>query len=70
MHANVGSADRRVIVGLALVTSAFIPVLPLSGGPLRQAIAVVVGLVLLLTALVRFCPLYRLMGPSTCKVKN
>lgn len=67
---NVGSADRilRAIIGLALIVGTFIPSMPLTGAPVLQAIAFIVGLVLLLTAVVRFCPLYRLIGVSTCKV--
>ena len=70
MHPNVGPADRilRAILGLALIAIAFIPALPLFGSPVLQAIAIIVGLVLLATALARFCPLYRLLGLSTCKV--
>lgn len=70
MSPNIGSVDRilRAIIGLALIVGTFIPSLPLAGAPVLQAIALIVGLVLLLTALVRFCPLYRLLGVSTCKV--
>lgn len=68
---NVGSADRilRAIIGLVLIVGTLIPSLPLTSAPVLQAIAFIVGLVLLLTAVVRFCPLYRLIGVSTCKVK-
>ena len=66
MTANVGSADRiiRIIVGLILVLLPFI-----SGwGFLGTVVSVLVGGVLVVTALVRFCPLYRLIGVRTCKV--
>lgn len=68
---NVGSADRilRAIIGLVLIVGTLIPSLPLASPPVLQAIAFIVGLVLLLTAVVRFCPLYRLIGASTCKVQ-
>ncbi|MEZ5931725.1 MAG: DUF2892 domain-containing protein [Alphaproteobacteria bacterium] len=66
MSANVGSADRliRIIVGLVLI------VLPLASGwsMLSTIISLIVGAVLIVTALVRFCPLYRLIGVRTCKV--
>ncbi|MCR6637132.1 DUF2892 domain-containing protein [Devosia sp.] len=70
MHPNIGPADRilRAILGLALIAIVFVPGLPLFGSLALQAIATVAGLVLLITALVRFCPLYRLLGLSTCKV--
>lgn len=66
MSANVGSADRliRIILGLALLALAF-----MSGwGALGTTISAVVGIVLVVTAFVRFCPLYRLIGVRTCKV--
>lgn len=70
MTANLGSPDRliRVILGLALI------VLPLLNMPAIWSSAafayasMAVGLILVLTALVRFCPLYRLFGISTCKL--
>lgn len=70
LHPNIGSADRilRAIIGLGLIVGILIPSLPLASAPVLQAIALIVGLVLLLTAVVRFCPLYRLIGVSTCKV--
>lgn len=70
MHPNIGPADRilRAILGLALIAIVFVPGLPFFGSLALQAIATVAGLVLLITALVRFCPLYRLLGLSTCKV--
>lgn len=53
---NVGSADRilRAIIGLVLIVGTLIPSLPLTSAPVLQAIAFIVGLVLLLTAVVRF----------------
>lgn len=70
MTANLGSPDRliRAILGLVLI---FMPLLNM---PAIWSSAVLaygsmsVGLVLLLTALVRFCPLYRIVGISTCKL--
>lgn len=64
MNCNVGGADRivRVLVGIALLVIGF--VVPMSGA--WQVAAFVVGAVLLVTALVRFCPLNRLVGINTC----
>lgn len=60
MTANVGTIDRvlRVIVGLALLSLVFV-------GP--QSLWGLVGIVPLLTGLVRVCPLYTLLGVRTCK---
>ncbi len=59
MTANIGTIDRvlRVIVGLALLSLVFV-------GP--QSLWGLVGLVPLLTGLVRVCPLYTLLGVRTC----
>ncbi|ODT82712.1 MAG: hypothetical protein ABS76_06525 [Pelagibacterium sp. SCN 64-44] len=72
MQSNVGSADRiiRLILGLALIVVAFIPGLGLAANPLFQWGAVGIGAVLAVTALVRFCPLYRVFGLSTRKVSK
>jgi hypothetical protein len=58
---NEGTIDRtvRVIAGLAILSLAFI-------GP-KTPIAYV-GVVPLVTGLIGFCPLYRLLGLSTCPV--
>ena len=62
MKANVGGIDRilRIVVGLALVAWALL------GGPIWAWI----GLVPLGTALIGFCPLYPILGISTCPAKK
>lgn len=56
---NVGSADRaaRLLIGLALLALAFL-------GP--KTAWGYLGIVPLATALVGSCPLYTLLGLSTC----
>lgn len=59
-RSNVGLADRiiRAVVGLGLIGLVFFgPETPWGW----------LGLVPLLTALVGFCPAYRLVGLSTCR---
>ena len=63
MKANMGTVDRviRAIVGIALIAS-----WPL--GLLEGALAIVlpvVGAVLLVTAMLRWCPPYMLLGINT-----
>lgn len=72
MPVNVGSADRiaRIIVGLALILVPFVSGLALFANPLLHWGSVIVGAVLIFTALLRFCPLYTVLGLSTCKVSN
>ena len=65
MKANVGTADRlvRIILGLVLLSLYFI----LDGGLKYISI---VGVVLLLTAFVKFCPLYTIFRVNTCSIKK
>lgn len=70
MTANVGSADRliRIIFGLILVALPFVTSFGLWTNPIAAFGVPVVGVVLIVTALVRFCPAYRLVGIRTCKI--
>ena len=61
MTRNESNLDRalRIILGLALISLVFVgPATPWGW----------VGLVPLLTGLVGFCPLYRILGISTCPI--
>ena len=65
--ANIGSTDKklRIVGGLVLLGLSFIAF----GGVSTTLgiITIVVGAVLLVTALVNFCPAYRLLGIRTTK---
>ena len=62
MKANVGGIDRiaRIIVGLALIALAATGSVGVWGW---------IGFVPLLTGLVRWCPLYPLLGIISCPLK-
>lgn len=62
MKANVGTLDRslRIAAGLILLGLSLSGVIGLWG---------LIGIVPLATGLFRFCPLYPLLGISTCKTK-
>ncbi|KAJ04219.1 DUF2892 domain-containing protein [Sulfitobacter mediterraneus] len=70
MTANVGSIDRvlRIVLGLVLIALPFVSNMALFASGTATVIAVVVGLVLIATSAMRFCPLYRIFGIRTCKV--
>ena len=59
---NVGIVDRvvRIVIGAAL----------LGTGMYLKAWWGVIGVVPLFTAFIGFCPLYRLVGLSTCPVRS
>jgi len=64
MSANVGTIDRalRIIIGVVLAVLFF-------NGTVTGTLGVVLlvaGIVLILTALFKFCPIYRIFGASTC----
>lgn len=63
MKANVGSIDRvvRILLGAALIAMTLMGTIGVWGW---------IGLVPLLTALVGFCPAYKLLGLSTCPLNK
>ena len=69
MKSNVGPADRllRLIAGLVLGALALFSGLPLFTEALWFWGAIVVGVVLIATSAIGFCPLYAPFGISTCK---
>lgn len=68
--ANVGGMDRvlRFIVGIVLIVVPFVApsVTALSGLGVWAWVVGAVGLVMLLTAVFRFCPAYVPFGIKTC----
>jgi hypothetical protein len=68
---NVGSLDRilRAILGVILLLVAFVPSIgaivhaPEAG--LWHWVIAVIGVVMLATSAIRFCPLYRVLGLRT-----
>ena len=67
MKRNESNQDRgiRAVVGIiALLIGLF------AVGGFFRALLIIVGLVLVITAAVGFCPLYRLLGINTCKVRR
>lgn len=60
MNSNLGQADRllRLIAGIALIALSLTGVIGVWGW---------IGIVFVATALINFCPIYRLLGISTKK---
>ncbi|HQY43776.1 MAG TPA: DUF2892 domain-containing protein [Paracoccaceae bacterium] len=67
LKTNVGSLDRvlRIVVGLALIGWFFV-----DQGTGFWHWAKLIGVVPLLTGLVSSCPLYTVLGLSTCPMKR
>ena len=70
MIKNIGSPDRiaRLVVGVLLLVLVLFSGMPLLQSGLWKGIFAIVGVVLIGTALMNFCPLYRLLGIRTCRV--
>ena len=68
--ANSGKLELifRVFVGIVLIALPHVTQLGLWSDAFAHFGMQFVGAVLFLTALVRFCPLYRLIGTNTCQV--
>jgi hypothetical protein len=66
MTTNESTADRsiRAIVGVAALIAAFV----IGIGSVGGIILAVVGVVMIVTAAIGFCPIYRVFGLSTRKV--
>ncbi|MHB0763815.1 YgaP family membrane protein [Stutzerimonas sp. NM35] len=63
MKSNIGTLDRalRIIVGLVLIGLTLAGVIGLWGW---------IGLLPVATGIFRFCPAYRLLGISSCKLRG
>ncbi len=68
MTANLGSLDRllRLVIGIVLIVAPFLASGAFAGNALVIYGAIVIGAVLVATAIFRFCPIYRLFGWRTC----
>lgn len=67
MIKNVGQTDKiiRIVLAVILASLDFFEVVK---GRFSWVLSVV-AIVLLATALLNFCPLYKVLGKSTCEVK-
>ncbi|HSH52525.1 MAG TPA: DUF2892 domain-containing protein [Bacteroidales bacterium] len=68
MKKNIGVADRviRIIIALTIGVLYFTNVITGTLG----TVLLIIGAVLLITAIVNFCGLYALFGISTCPMKK
>jgi MFS-type transporter involved in bile tolerance (Atg22 family) len=68
MIANVGSTDKLIRISIAVLIAALYFTHMISG-----TLAIVLGIVAIimaLTALISFCPLYAIFGFNSCPVKK
>lgn len=65
MNKNVGKTDQiiRFVIALASFSLFFVLTMPMK-------LLGLIGVVPLLTAIFGFCPLYKLLGMDTCRIKS
>ena len=67
MKRNLGNSDKLIRSLLAIVIAALYYFNVIEGT--LAYVLMVVAIILLVTSLFNFCPLYRLIGVNTCKTK-
>lgn len=68
MKKNMGNSDKLIRILIAVVIAALYYTKVIDGTV--AIILMAVGIVLLLTSLLNFCPLYTILGVNTCKVSK
>ena len=65
MIANVGTIDRLLRVLIGAVCIAFVFTGPFAAGGWERTALAVVGIIMILTSWIKFCPLYKVLGLKT-----
>lgn len=68
MKKNIGSADKTIRIAFAMLVGILYFTDVISG-----TLALIVGsvaVVLLVTSLINFCPLYAILGTNSCEIKK
>ena len=68
MKKNMGSVDKMIRIIIAIVIAILYYTNVISGT--TAIVLSVVALIFAITSFISFCPLYILLGISTCKVKK
>ena len=68
MTKNMGSADKLLRVLIAAVVGILYYMDKITGT--LAYVLMAIAIILLVTSLINFCPLYRLLGINTCKIKK
>lgn len=69
MRANVGNIDRvfRAALGLVLLYLAFFSGMAFFDGAVARYVVGAIGIVMLIVAATRVCPVYTILGMRTCR---
>ncbi|SNR38187.1 YgaP family membrane protein [Lutibacter flavus] len=66
MKKNMGNSDKLIRLLIAVVIAALYYTKVIDGTV--AIVLMAVGIILLLTSLLNFCPLYKIFGLNTCKI--
>ena len=66
MKKNVGSLDKiiRILLALAVVLLNYFEII----NGTTAIVLLIIAMVLIVTSFANFCPLYKILGKSTCKM--
>jgi len=67
MKKNINSLDSIIRIAFFVITLSLFLTKILTGT--LAIVLIVAGSILLLTSIVNFCPIYRILGINTCKIK-
>ena len=68
MKKNMGTVDKTIRIILALIIAILFYTNVISGT--LGIVLLIFGCAFLLTSIINFCPLYAILGISTCKTKE
>lgn len=68
MKNNMGNLDKGVRILIAIVVALLYYYNKIEGT--LAYVLMAVAIILLITSLINFCPLYKVFGISTCKIKK
>ena len=68
MKKNMGSLDKGVRIVLAIIVALLYYFNVISGT--LAYVLMAVAIILLITSVINFCPLYRIIGVNSCKIKK
>ena len=70
MACNVGTTDKVIRIVLSVILIAVGLALQSQAGILALIVPVVIAGILIVTAFTGFCPIYRVLGLSTCQTQS
>ncbi|SIS73025.1 YgaP family membrane protein [Neptunomonas antarctica] len=70
MTTNIGTIDRviRLVLGIILLSVPFVSGFAMFESNTATIVSIVLGVVMVATSAIKFCPLYRIFGLRTCKL--